>query len=63
MTLLQWGKSVGAEFVGVNPLHALRNSGGDVIQYSPVSRLFRNPIYIDVEAIPGYARSAAVARR
>ena len=50
--LLEWTAHRGGEFVGVNPLHALRNRGWEVSPYSPVTRLYRNPIYLDPGAAP-----------
>ncbi|TAN45346.1 MAG: 4-alpha-glucanotransferase [Nitrospirae bacterium] len=44
----------GAGFVGINPLHAIPNRCPlGVSPYSPVSRLFKNFIYIDMTALPG----------
>lgn len=50
--LLRVAADVGAAGIGVNPLHALMP--GQASPYSPSSRLFLNPLYIDVEAVPEF---------
>jgi len=54
----------GARTVGINPLHALFPAEPRHISpYSPSSRLFLNPLYIDIEAVPDFAQSTAVQTR
>ncbi len=61
-TIAEWlGQHDGA-FVGMNPLHALRNAGHDVSPYSPITRLFRNPLYLRVEDIPEFMRDHEAQR-
>ena len=50
----RWSAGVGAEVLMVNPLHAVMPlEGQQPSPYFPSSRCFRNPIYIDVTAVPG----------
>ncbi len=55
----------GAAAIGVNPLHALFPAEpGHCSPYSPSSRQFLNPLYIDPEAAPGWeaVRSEVMGR-
>ena len=48
----------GASVVATNPFHALfPQRPDDASPYSPSSRRFLNPIYIDVTAVPGFSAS------
>jgi len=55
--LIEIAGKLGADGVGLNPLHALFDDRPtDCSPYSPNSRLFLNPLYIDVEKIPEFPR-------
>ncbi len=58
-----WLGQHGGTFVGMNPLHALRNAGYDVSPYSPITRLFRNPLYLRVADVPELAHDASARDR
>jgi 4-alpha-glucanotransferase len=70
--LLESVADLGGAGVGLNPLHALfhdrTGAASTASPYSPNSRLFLNPLYIDVEAVddvrPGFGTdaSAEIAR-
>lgn len=53
--LIELAAGLGADGVGLNPLHALFDDRpNDCSPYSPNSRLFLNALYIDVEKLPAY---------
>ncbi|MEZ4331855.1 MAG: 4-alpha-glucanotransferase [Myxococcota bacterium] len=50
--------AAGVDFVALSPVHALANREPGASPYSPLSRRFRNPIHLDLEAIPELAACA-----
>jgi (1->4)-alpha-D-glucan 1-alpha-D-glucosylmutase len=67
MAVEAWAER-GGGIVGTNPLHTLSlRDPGTASPYSPGSRLFLNPIYIDVEAVEDFRelgeRDAAFVRK
>ncbi|MFO0707309.1 MAG: 4-alpha-glucanotransferase [Nitrospira sp.] len=51
--VVDWaGKKLGAGVIGLNPLHALKNTRPyHISPYSPNSRLYLNELYLDVERV------------
>lgn len=52
------GQSLGLNFVGLNPLHAIHNRQPfNTSPYLPLSAYFRNPLYVHIESLPDYSAS------
>jgi 4-alpha-glucanotransferase len=61
--LMDWSARRGASMVALNPLHALfLDAPESASPYSPSSRLFLNPLYLDVTAISDFSESEAARR-
>lgn len=59
--LIELGREHGADLVGFNPLHALfPERPAEASPYAPSSRLFLNPLYIDVAAMPDATASPSI---
>ncbi|HET6513699.1 MAG TPA: 4-alpha-glucanotransferase [Thermodesulfovibrionales bacterium] len=59
--IVQWIAGLGGGFVGINPLHAIPNRRPfGISPYSPISRLYKNFVYLDLEKIPEVAELGAM---
>ncbi|MGQ8365684.1 4-alpha-glucanotransferase [Glaciecola sp. 1036] len=55
ITLVKESAERGADFIGLNPIHALYPANPDACSpYGPSSRRWLNYLYIDVEKVPGF---------
>jgi 4-alpha-glucanotransferase len=54
--IVRWIAALSGSFVGINPLHAIPNTSPfGISPYYPISRLYKNFIYLDVSDIPEVA--------
>jgi 4-alpha-glucanotransferase len=52
LDIVQWCSGLKGNYVGINPLHAIPNTiPYGVSPYAPISRLYKNFIYLDLEKI------------
>jgi (1->4)-alpha-D-glucan 1-alpha-D-glucosylmutase len=62
--LIEWAAQAGAGLVGINPLHALfPHNPRHISPYSPSSRQFLNPLYLDLEAVPEFTECAELQQQ
>ena len=63
--IVEWaGKELGAGVIGLNPLHALRNTTPyHISPYAPYSRLYLNELYIDLDRLPEWHESEEAQRQ
>ena len=63
--VIDWaGTQLGAAVIGLNPLHALKNTKPyHVSPYAPTSRLFLNDVYIDISQVSECRTDAEVQAR
>lgn len=61
--VVRWLAGARGSFVGINPLHAIPNTAPfGVSPYAPLSRLYKNHIYLDIERIPEVAESSELQK-
>ncbi len=52
-TIIRFTAALKSGFVGINPLHAIPNiMPSGISPYSPISRFYKNFIYLDMDALP-----------
>lgn len=52
--IMKWTSALGGDFTGILPLHALPLPHG-ISPYSPISRLYKNFLFLDLEQVPEFA--------
>ncbi len=52
-TIIRFSSELKSGFAGINPLHAIPNTmPSGISPYSPVSRFYKNFLYLDMDAVP-----------